>query len=139
MTHNSPDRTIILNARIISTASKTRQPRYESQIAKKYHSLPELRLNIQPPLLRQNQHIPIIITKSLPFHRGVGEIHMDSEPFAQRRITIASDRFQPIYEVHFGGIWWKIEGMPSELGRANVHFWVEWKETGFKLQKPITL
>lgn len=64
---------------------------------------------------------------------------MDSEPFAQRRITIASDRFQPIYEVHFGGIWWKIEGMPSELGRANVHFWVEWKETGFKLQKPITL
>ena len=106
---------------------------YESD--KKYHSLPELRLNIQPPLLREDQHIPIIITKSLPLHRGVGEIHMDSESFAQRRITIASDRFQPIDEVDFGGIRWEIEGMPGELGGTDVHFRVEWEETGFKLKK----
>jgi len=60
---------------------------------------------------------------------------VDSESFAQRRITIASDRFQPIDEVHFGGIRWKVEGMPSELGGADVYFRVEWEKTGFKLKK----
>ena len=58
---------------------------------------------------------------------------MDSESFTQRRITITSDRFQPIDEVHFGGIRWKVEGMPSELGRADMHLWVEWEKTGFQL------
>jgi hypothetical protein len=110
-------------------------PQPNIRIAKEYHSLPELRLNIQPPLLWQDQHIPIVITKSLPLHRCVGEIHMDSESFTQRRITIASNRFQPIDEVHFGGIRWKLEGMPSELGGADMHLWVEWEKTGFKLKK----
>jgi len=63
---------------------------------------------------------------------------VDSESFAQRRITIASDRFQPIDEVHFGGIRWKVEGVPSELGGADVHFRVEWEKTGFELrEKPL--
>jgi len=53
---------------------------------------------------------------------------MDSESFAQRRIAIASDRFQPIYEINFGGIRWKVEGMPSELGGAYVDFRVEREE-----------
>ena len=60
---------------------------------------------------------------------------MDSESFTQRRVTITGDRFQPIDEVHFGGIRRKVEGMPSELGGADVHFRVEWKKTGFKLKE----
>ena len=53
---------------------------------------------------------------------------MDGESFAQSWITIASDRFQPIYKVNFGGIRRKVEGMPSELSGAYVHFRVQWEE-----------
>lgn len=53
---------------------------------------------------------------------------MDRKAFMQGRIAVSCDGLQAVCEIDLGRLGWKIEGMPSKLGRADVHFGIERKE-----------
>ncbi len=96
--------------------------------------LPKFSLYVQPTLLRENQHIAVIITERFALHRFVGQVDMDGKAFSQSGIAIASQGPQARDEVRLLVVWGQTEGVPRKLGWANVDFRVQGEEAGLKLR-----
>lgn len=60
---------------------------------------------------------------------------MNSKALVKRWVAVASNGFESIDPVDFFIVWWKSEGMPSELGGTDVDFGVQRQEARFELHK----
>ena len=58
---------------------------------------------------------------------------MNGQTFVKRRVAISGNGFQTIHEVNFGGIWRKIERVPSQLSWTDMNFGIQGKEARLEL------
>ena len=117
ITTSSPGRAMSLFT-TSATASLARSARFA-------YALPELGLDIKPPLLGENEEVTIVVAER-PFPHGlVCSIDVRSESLAQRWVTVASDGFEASHEVGFGVVGRDVEGIPCKLGRTEVNLGVE--------------
>lgn len=95
------------------------------------HLLSHLCLDIQTALLRQDQHITVAVYDGLLFHRLVGEVHVNGEPFTKHRVTVPCDSAETLDEVD--GLLGNVKGVPCELRGADVDLGVGGGEVGLHL------
>jgi hypothetical protein len=59
-----------------------------------------LGLDVQPTLLRQKQHVAVIVAERFVLHGSLGRVDMYCQPFSQNRRSGATQRFQTAHKVH---------------------------------------
>jgi hypothetical protein len=108
ITTNSPGRTINLARLTNGTA-----PIAESFLHSKF------RLDVESSLLRKDKHIAVVTAESSVRHRSIGGVHVDSEAFFGRRISISCYCFQALNKVYFFVVGRQLERQPAvRVGRV---------------------
>ena len=90
-----------------------------------------LGLDIQPTLLRQNQHVTVVVAERFVPHGLVGRVDMYSQPFSQNRRTGATQGLQTAHKVDARTFPRHREWTPCELSRGNLYTWVRERKLGF--------
>lgn len=96
-------------------------------------SLPELGLDIEAPLLGEDEEVAVVVAERAVAHRGVRGVDVHREALAEGGVAVAGDRLQAGDEVRLLVLWRDVERMPCQLGGAEVDLGVEREEAGLQL------
>lgn len=96
-------------------------------------SPPELGLDIEAPLLWEDEEVTVVVAERAVAHRGVRGVDVHGKALAQGGVTISGDRLQTGDEVRLCALRRDVERMPRQLGGAEVYLGIEREEAGLQL------
>lgn len=94
------------------------------ELSRPHHNPAELGLDVKSSQLRNDEKVAVAVAERLFVHGRVREIHVDSETFSQRRVTVPCDSLQSVNKIYRGFGCGEVERLPSELRGADVDLWV---------------
>jgi len=74
-------------------------------------------------VLRHEEHVAIVVDKSLPVHVGIEGVLVHGDTLSERGVAIPAYGFQTLHEGG-GGVEGRFEGPPSVGGRDKANVWV---------------
>jgi hypothetical protein len=111
--------------------TKPHPPLHHEDLARLEVHSPELGLDVEIPLLRAEQEIPVGVAEGAPRHGGVEQVHVQRDAVAEVGVPGAGERVQAVDEIGGGGRRRDWEGGPFCLLGEEVHGGVGGEEAVF--------